>query len=213
VIFGSGTFVAVSNGPIYVMTSNDGVLWTAQTAPSGQWTSVTYGNNQFVTVSQTGEIITSPDGITWSAPVSVTVSDWQSITYGSGSNIVAVSSTSPYFMVSSDDGATWSYPSVTPSEYFSVAYGNGYFAAVSITSPWIMVWNGSSPSYPAVPAGNWASVAYGNGYFTAVSTTGPPYVMTSSDGAAATWVGNNTVPGSSGEWYAVAYGNGYFVAV
>jgi hypothetical protein len=76
-----------------------------------------------------------------------------------------------------------------------------------------MVWNGSSPSYPSVPAGNWSSIAYGNGYFTAVSTTGPPYVMTSSDGAAATWVGNNTVPGSSGEWYAVAYGNGYFVAV
>ena len=213
VIFGSGKFVAVSNGPVYVMTSGDGIYWTAQTVPSGQWTAVTYGNNQFVSVSQTGAIITSPDGITWSAPVSVTASDWQSITYGSGSNIVAVSSTTPYFMLSTDDGASWSYPSVTPSTYFSVAYGGGYFVAVSTTSPYIMVWNGSSASYPSVPAGSWASVAYGNGYFTAVSTTGPPYVMTSSDGAGATWVANNTVPGSSGQWYAVAYGNGYFVAV
>jgi hypothetical protein len=129
------------------------------------------------------------------------------------SNIVAVSSTSPYFMTSTDGGATWSYPSVTASSYFSVAYGGGYFVATSTTSPYVMVWNGSAASYPSAPAGNWGSVAYGNGYFTAVSTTGPPYVMTSSDGSAAVWVANNTAPGSTGEWRTVAYGNGYFVAV
>ena len=211
--FGSGVFVAVSNGPVYVMTSPDGVHWNAQTAPSGQWTSVTYGNGQFIAVSQTGYVMSSSDGATWNTPVSVTASSWQAIACDSLSNIVAVSSTSPYFMTSTDGGATWSYPSVTASSYFSVAYGGGYFVATSTTSPYVMVWNGSAASYPSAPAGNWGSVAYGNGYFTAVSTTGPPYVMTSSDGSAAVWVANNTAPGSTGEWRTVAYGNGYFVAV
>ena len=211
--FGSGVFVAVSNGPVYVMTSPDGVHWNAQTAPSGQWTSVTYGNGQFIAVSQTGKIIRSSTGTSWGSPVSVTASSWQAIACGSGSRIAAVSSTSPYFMTSANGGTTWSYPSVTASSYFSLAYGGGYFVATSTTSPYVMRWSPSGTSYPSAPAGNWGSVTFGNGRFTAVSTTGPPYVMTSSDGTGATWISNNTAPGSTGQWRAVAYGNGYFVAV
>lgn len=116
-------------------------------------------------------------------------------------------------MTSANGGTTWSYPSVTASSYFSLAYGGGYFVATSTTSPYVMRWSPTGPSYPSAPAGNWGSVTFGNGRFTAVSTTGPPYVMTSSDGTGATWISNNTAPGSTGQWRAVAYGNGYFVAV
>ena len=50
VTFAEGTFVAVGNEPT-VLTSPDGVTWTANPAPQGNWTSVVYGQGQFVAVA------------------------------------------------------------------------------------------------------------------------------------------------------------------
>lgn len=51
--FGAGLFVAVSiNAPDRVMTSPDGVTWTARDAASAeQWMGVAFGNNTFVAVA------------------------------------------------------------------------------------------------------------------------------------------------------------------
>jgi len=72
-----GLFVAVGTGPTnYVMTSPDGIVWTAQTAPapgggSTGWLGVTWSEdlNLLVAVGTgtTNRIITSPDGINWTA--------------------------------------------------------------------------------------------------------------------------------------------------
>ena len=48
-----------------------GDTWTARTsAADNEWRSVTFGNGLFVAVAQTGtgnRVMTSPDGITWTA--------------------------------------------------------------------------------------------------------------------------------------------------
>ena len=56
VTYGNGLFVAVSSSGTgnRVMTSPDGITWTARTAADNSWNSVTYGNGLFVAVSGSG---------------------------------------------------------------------------------------------------------------------------------------------------------------
>jgi hypothetical protein len=60
VAYGNGTFVAVGKGGT-ILTSPDGVNWTAQTSGMRSWlSSVTYGNGLFVAVGLVDTILTSP---------------------------------------------------------------------------------------------------------------------------------------------------------
>ena len=86
VAYGAGLFVAVaSSGTHRVMTSPDGITWTARTAPVHNWWTITYGNGLFVAVGDHISVMTSPDGITWTARTAVS-GNWgyPSITYGNG---------------------------------------------------------------------------------------------------------------------------------
>ena len=80
--FGCGVFVAVAgDGMHQVMTSPDGVTWTAQTAAEANfWQSVTFGNGVFaaVAVDGTHQVMTSncptspaPPVTTPAAPVTI----------------------------------------------------------------------------------------------------------------------------------------------
>ncbi len=67
VAYGNGLFVAVGGHAGYgpsvspILTSPDGVNWTAQTSPTSAWLfSLTYGNGLFVAVGVYGTILTSP---------------------------------------------------------------------------------------------------------------------------------------------------------
>ena len=99
VTFGNGLFVAVGAGddlnedqPINgerdrVMTSPDGVNWTAQVAAEQNfWGSVTFGNGLFVAVAGDGtnRVMTSPDGINWTAQTAAEENPWVSVTFGNG---------------------------------------------------------------------------------------------------------------------------------
>jgi hypothetical protein len=64
VAFGAGLFVVVGTGG--VITSPDGITWTARTAP-GSLTRIAFGAGRFVVVSTGSSAITSTDGITWTA--------------------------------------------------------------------------------------------------------------------------------------------------
>ena len=81
-----GMFVAVASfGDDSIMTSPDGITWTARTALSGitYWRSVCWSPelSLFVAVAYSGDdsIMTSPDGITWTARTPSSDSDWHSI--------------------------------------------------------------------------------------------------------------------------------------
>ena len=216
--------------------------WVLRDTPNtnDEWSSVTYGNGLFVAVSNlnsvpnTGRVMTSPDGITWTPRPNTPsqANTWSSVTYGNGL-FVAVSSLSSVpntnRVMTSPDGITWSLIPNTPSpanNWISVTFVNGLFVAVSrrnsmpntdrvMTSPDGITWTlrTNTPS----SANTWRSVTYGNGLFVAVSsldswpnTPNTDRVMTSPDGIV--WTLRTNTPFLGG-WFGVTYGNGLFVAV
>jgi hypothetical protein len=222
VTYGAGLFVAVSaNGTNRVMTSPDGITWTARVAAeANQWQSVTYGNGVFVAVSDNGtnRVMTSSDGITWTARAASGTADnsWRSVTFGDGKFVATSPLGTNRVMVSSDNGATWTQPTTLPptQSWFAVTYGNGVFVAVStdgtnrvMTSPDGITWTPRS----AAANNSWFSVTYGDGVFVAVAYDGANRVMTSTDNGA-TWVQPAVAP-STEPWYSVTYGNGVLIAV
>ncbi|MCL2610797.1 MAG: hypothetical protein FWE02_03865, partial [Defluviitaleaceae bacterium] len=209
VCYGNGLFVAVGGGNNRIITSPDGITWTARTAAeANQWRSVCYGNGLFVAVSGDGanQVMTSSDGITWTART-VPFDSWSSVTYGNGL-FVAVSSIGISVVMTSPDGITWTARTALPNSWRSVTYGNGLFVVVS-TSMFMTSIDGIAWTAHWAPLREfWISIAYGNGLFVAVAQTGTHRVVTSPDGI--TWTAR-TVPFDS--WSSVTYGNGLFVAV
>jgi uncharacterized repeat protein (TIGR02543 family) len=215
VTYGNGLFVAVAdNGTNQVMTSPDGITWTARVAAEANtWFAVTYGNGLFVAVASGSDgVMTSPDGITWTAHTAAYSAWWMSVTYGNGL-FVAVADGSNGVMTS-PDGVTWTARVVPEANgWRSVTYGNGLFVALAyngtnqvMTSPDGINWTARF----AAEALTWVSVIYANGLFVAVALDGTSQVMTSPDGI--DWTSRTTIA-ESNNWNSVAYGNGLFVAV
>jgi surface protein len=214
-------FVAVARAPQAntnrVMTSPDGITWTARTSANGQWNSVTYGNGLFVAVGSTGSgysvyAMSSPDGITWTARTVPSAADFQAVEYGNG---VFVAVGTGGAIMSSTDGITWTNRSGVTNNWRGLTYAAGLFVAVSttiptgnavMTSPDGITWTSRTPA-----ANNqWYSVVYGNGLFVAVSIDGTNNrVMTSPDGI--NWTSRTSAANNS--WYDVTFANGKFVAV
>ncbi len=217
IAYGAGLFVAVASSNssgVQIMTSPDGITWTARTAASTAiGLSIVYGGSQFVAGSSSTGIQTSPDGITWTLRTGAE-SRCNALAYGGGKYVGVcglLSSTLQY----SADGITWS-SAVSPisGACYGVAYGAGLFVAVSpfangavITSPDGITWTERT-----VPANAWYSVTYGGGQFVAVaasSAVNPYKVMTSPDGI--TWTAR--IPAAAYDWRSVAYGGNGYMAV
>jgi hypothetical protein len=239
VTFGNNLFVAVSStGDNRVMTSPDGITWTARLSFLSLWKSVsidnfqtwrsiTFGNNLFVAVSSTGDnrVMTSPDGITWTARNAAQNIFWTSVTFGNNLFVaVGGAPAGTNGVMTSPDGITWTSRSdpkifnqftVAQSDWSSVTFGNGVFVAVavSVMGDWYRVMTSSDGItwIPRNAAQNnaWTSVTFGNNLFVAVSSTGDNRVMTSPDGI--TWTARNAA--QNNEWTSVTFGNNLFVAV
>lgn len=131
IVYGNGVFVGVSangNGN-QAMVSTDGINWTSSTTPGSNipWSSVSYGNGLFVAVAF-NEIMTSPDGITWTLQPSAPENDWTTVTYGNGLFVVLSSNE----VITSPDGISWtSNDNMPEADWQSVTYGNGLFVAVA----------------------------------------------------------------------------------
>ena len=93
------------------------------------------------------------------------------------------------------------------ANWYSVAYGNGMFAAIAGGSNNAAYSDdGINWTQTTMPvSSNWADVAYGNGKFVAVSRNGT--IAYSSNGI--NWT--NSSSSFSTQWSSVAYGNGLFV--
>ena len=216
VTYGNGVFVAVANdGTDRVMSSSDGVTWTARSAAEANtWISVTYGNGLFVAVANTGtnQVMTSTDGVTWTARAAAEANLWTSVTYGNGL-FVAVAGSGTNRVMTSTDGVTWTARSAAAANsWASVTYGNGQFVAIAaslanqvMTSSDGVTWT----AHTAAAVSYWKSVTYGNGVFVAVATSGVTQVMTSSDGA--TWTAQTAA--DTGMWASATFAKGLFVAV
>jgi hypothetical protein len=217
VTYGEGIFVAVSSdGTNRVMTSPDGIAWTARSAPTGTtdstWKSVTYGDGTFVAVANAGttKVMTSPDGVTWTAQTAAEDNPWQSVAYGNGM-FVAVANSGTNRVMSSPDGVTWTPYLVKASTWKAITFGNSMFVAAAdhgdeITSPDGVTWTLHTT---ALDNATWNGIVYGNGLFVAVA--GNMYIDTSSDGT--TWSSRSLPSGFSYSLNAVAYGGGSFVGI
>jgi hypothetical protein len=103
---------------------------TRTSGTTNNLTSVTYGNGLFVTVGDSGTILTSPDGKTWTERTSGTGHNLWGVTYGNGT-FVAVGYAA--IILSSTDGIIWTNTSVAQigtKVLNKITYGNGLFVTV-----------------------------------------------------------------------------------
>ena len=134
------------------MTSDDGVTWTEQ-APShdGDWWSLTYGNGLFVATSidivcyfysmmglscpapDAHQVMTSPDGITWTDRSTPMHGVFASVAFGNGMFVApSYSQGASGGSIVSSDGINWTAKDgEAASAWFGIAYGNGVFVAVA----------------------------------------------------------------------------------
>jgi hypothetical protein len=190
VAYGNGEFIVTGSGGVSktgydVLISSDGITWTESDSPDLSNSTVTYGNGLFVAVADSGtnKVMTSKDGITWTAQTIPKDDEsiwWRSVNYIDG-QFVAVADN---FLMTSPDGITWTDQTVPEGSDYSVTYGNGLFVAVGqsnvMTSPDGINWTEqkSTGQY------SWDSVAYNDGIFAAVSYDGK--IMTSQSVASTT---------------------------
>ena len=233
VTYGGGKFVAIVQGQFgtpstTAATSPDGITWTQQTLATTTynefWQQIAYGNGLFVVISVgssnpgpgfeyfSDAILTSPDGITWTARTLPVSNYWISITYGAGVFVIVSgggSGTSDVVLASSD-GTTWTQHTLPATlSWRSVAFGNSTFVAVATpinpgdtalaaTSSDGSTWTIRNMPLLADYVG-WYSVGYGANIFVA-ATAYANNAATSSDGI--TWTAQ-TLP-SDPNWSAIA---------
>jgi len=220
VTYAKGLFVAVaySGTANQVMTSPDGITWTARTsAANNVWHSIAYGNGVFVAVAITGtgnRVMTSPDGITWTARTSAADNDWRAVTYGNGLFVAVASTGTGNRVMTSPDGITWTIrTSAADNSWFAITYGAGVFVAVAITGVGNRVMTSTDGITWTIRVSaednSWSGVAFGASTFVAVAADGTNRVMTSSDGI--TWATRSAAAANG--WFAVTFGSDVFIAV
>ena len=137
-------WVAVATGGTAgdrVMTSPDGIEWTARTAAadSRQWRSVAYGNGLWVAVDMgfNGpgvQVMTSRDGTHWTGGKAAAYSAWFSVAYGDGLWVAVANNNDPSAAVmTSPDGIEWTTQASVGGTWRSVAYGDGMWVSVAFS--------------------------------------------------------------------------------
>ena len=174
----------------------DNWQWTSPLPQPNALCAVAYGNGIFVALGRDGAMVSSHDGITWTAG-----------SFGKSAVILTIIYANNMFVAVGDgvytspDGITWKKRwSKRFARLTAVAFGNNTFVAVgssSLTSPDGIEWTEGKGSGAY-------SVAYGNGIFVG---TGGYSIMTSPDGN--TWTNQQTF--SPQDVGPVAYGKGVFV--
>ncbi len=197
--------------------SLDNWHWRSPLQQDAVLTAVGYGNNTFVSAGNGGIILTSGDGVTWTARTSRTSSSLLGVAHGID-RFVAVGEG---IILASSDVVTWTTSTSLPENILnSVTYGNNTFVAVGFgpglalggvvfTSPDGIDW---IPRTPGIPGYDLEDVAYGNNMFV---TVGHPLldagyiILTSPDGI--TWTARASEYGKS--LRGITYGHDVFVAV
>ncbi|MEQ9301793.1 MAG: MBG domain-containing protein, partial [Cyclobacteriaceae bacterium] len=199
--YGNGTYVAINNHNTSFVYSTDGVNWTEGQLDYSEWWDMAYADGKFVSVGESGYVMTSADGIDWS--YQAVSGYWGGITYGEG-RYVAVGY---YEAMTSTDGINWTeLNSIPGADWYSVAYGNGVFVAVSPDSPYLMTsedgiaWTAVSDF---VVQSDPLDIAFGNGRFVAFGNND---VYSSTDGLQ--WTSQSI---GFDSWNSITYGAGQFI--
>ena len=223
--YGNGVFVAIAVNSTTSVYSTNGITWTEKTLPvNATWAYITYGNNKFLAISESGTfettIASSTNGITWQLNSFDTVGATNiNISYANNlfflNTLNDINNYKPsLFLKKSTDGLNWTNATLPLRAYWwKVIYGNGkYFVAgpgspTPVTSAAITT-NGitwQSVDFPPIYLDTFAPVVYGNSTY--VSAQGNEAIYSTD---AITW-SLATLP-ISRYWYKVSFGNGSFLA-
>ena len=113
----SGLRFVAAGGSGEILTSADGITWTAQSSATAfGLDSVIWSGTQFVAGGDGGAVVTSPDGVTWTPRVSATGNSLSAITW-TGSQFVAAGPAGT--LVNSPDGVTWSLQASGTSNFLN----------------------------------------------------------------------------------------------
>jgi hypothetical protein len=199
---------------------------------------IAYGGGRFVIAGETGKVMYSNDGTTWTlAATAFPNVKPHSLAYGNGIFMI-VTDEDPSKVYTSSDGNTWNQISYTGTNYytptpaagtiysvFSIAYGNNYFIGVRPNSATdnLMVSNSTGTSWRAIKC----TAAFSGVCFGTMSSGANPHVFlvfgtndvrriaTNSSVTQATlateasWITPTTTP--PGSWYYSAFGNDIFM--
>jgi len=194
--FGNGKFIVAGsnsnfggNGNYIFSTTTDGVTWTQSVSPANITPrDITFGNGLFVIVGQgqnpnpnTGRILTSPDGITWTSrslptndftvfPISENIS---SITYGNNLFVATISSnTIGNSILTSPDGITWTLRKSIVSTWTKIEFFENTFIAIANSGTNQLMISTDGINWIAKNTLNsslWTGISYGNGKIVAVA--------------------------------------------
>jgi hypothetical protein len=209
IIYSGSKFIGVKLGTNIGVTAIDGKSWTTQTLPtSSQWSSITTNGTITIAISNSGKVISTADGITWTQVTNMPGNYYWSSVVGHGSTFVAIALNSNVAATSTDGGVTWSSNALPLSaNWTSICYGNSLFVAVCDGGSCASSSDGVSWTPHAMPDSiQYNCVTYVNGQFTAVASGPTQYAAKSSDGS--TWL-RVTMP-KSANWRSV--GPGYTTA-
>ena len=130
--YGAGIYIAVGDGGTIERNTNildtSAGAWSPQTSGTIQdLYGVSYLNGQFIAVGAGGTLLTSPDGVTWTARASNTNNNLRQVAYGVISTTligtyVAVGDAGT--IVSSTDAANWTSQTIpTTQSFYSICFG------------------------------------------------------------------------------------------
>jgi hypothetical protein len=210
VTFSNGRFFAVAwNGMAY---STDGVNWTVVIPNLTDIRGPVYGNGRWVIATYEGRIMSSTDGITWTAANGPSGFQYLTITYGAGKFVAGSMSGR---MAHSTDGITWTVVSdnaIINNRSRRITYVGGKFLAYEgDVNRYRMAYSADGVTWTAIEGtdDNTRDIAYGGGKFVAVGNGGS--AAYSDDGI--TWTAGITSVFSTTHITGIAYGAGRFVAV
>jgi hypothetical protein len=215
IAFGNGIFVAIVNNDPFaetttnvVMTSTDGIAWTAQTSIAlSQCRAICYGK-EFVVVNAVGQVMSSMDGIVWTSRTNINNTNWCDITYGNNLYVaVANLHTFAGFPVACTDdldATSWIITSATDTgctsglvDTVAIVYGKNKFVCVQNHNAAVstdgITWKNWDLKNGWMKLASLTDVSFGNNVFVAVqSNTGAGFVsFWSLDGES--WFGDKTL--------------------
>lgn len=141
-VYGAGKYVVVGDYGT-VLTSPDAITWTPQYAGTFySLNGVTFANGQFVCVGEQATIMTSADGVWWAIESSGpwTLRDIvfaEGLYVAVGGNVANANTVGVKVLLTSTNAQAWRIQLLeNDAPFFSVAYGNGEFAATSVDTFW-----------------------------------------------------------------------------
>lgn len=216
-VYGDGIYVAVASysasaqATAFAATSETLTEWTASPLPKGYWTSVSYGNGQFIAVGTSVEdskpiaAYSVDKGTSWTV-FSIACENPNCIRFMNGNFYVA-----GVGIYRSPNWGEWE--KCTLDQYqnyplFSLAYGNGTYVCITTYESYYS-YDGISWSKSQMYTDWWRCVAFGNGRFIAAGVGGA--VSYSRDGVI--WESISGVHPEEVSWNGLCYGANRFVAI